>query len=197
MPDGVFDILQDKLKVEGECFASPLNHRLDNFFSAFPDTDRCFGSLGSFFSPNNNRLTGSWECNPPFDVESVKSTLKKLLELLENAEENNDVLSFVLFCPNFESESHFHKAIVQRIKKLQVRFQRAKSIISEPHVYLYGFQHTPARFSLDKYWTCTQETSVFLFQSQRGFLELCEGKKVVAKNILKAVRSAFRRPLRA
>ena len=156
-----------------------------------------FGSLGSFFSPNNNRLTGSWECNPPFDVESVKSTLKKLLELLENAEENNDILSFILFCPNFESPSHFHSTIVKAIKNIQVRFQRAKSIISEPHVYLYGFQHTPAKFSKDKYWTCTQETSVFLFQSQRGFLELCEGRKVVAKNILNTVRSAFSRPLRA
>ena len=56
LPDEVFHALKTNLKVEGECFASPLNHGLPKFYSAFPDTDKCFGSLGSFFDEDNKQM---------------------------------------------------------------------------------------------------------------------------------------------
>ena len=73
-------MLKSNLDVDGECFASPLNHQLPLYFSAFEDIDTAFGSLGSFCSTNNIE-SGSWECNPPFDVRSVHlalSTIRKL-----------------------------------------------------------------------------------------------------------------------
>jgi len=182
------------LKVEGECFASPLNHRLDKFFSAFHDTDACFGSLGSFFSPSNNRLTGSWECNPPFDIESVKNTLVKFRQLLQMAEEVGDILSFALFCPDFETRRSgkigHSNAIVKELSAL-MRFQRSKVIVNEQHTYLYGFQHTPHNFTSDTYWKSNQPTSIFLFQSTKAFVTLCDGQVMKARSILQLVQAEF------
>ncbi len=63
-PESVFAALNREAGAEAECFASPLNAYFANFCSAFVDTDRWFGSRGSFFdfAPRE----GSYECNPPF-----------------------------------------------------------------------------------------------------------------------------------
>jgi|AntRauMFilla1563_2_1112583.scaffolds.fasta_scaffold358145_1 uncharacterized protein YneF (UPF0154 family) len=48
------------------------------WMAAFPDTDGCFGSVGSFFS---TRLTeGSYEANPPF-VPEVMSQMGLHMEV--------------------------------------------------------------------------------------------------------------------
>ena len=46
LPEEGFGMLQRYWGVEHECYASPLNHCLDSFGSAFIDTDRFFGSKG-------------------------------------------------------------------------------------------------------------------------------------------------------
>ena len=189
LPDKVFDVLRKYLHVEGECFASPLNRRLKKFYSAFPDTDQCFGSLGSFFSPNNSRMVGSWECNPPFDVKSVKNTIDKIKKLLETAESHDEALSFAVFFAQFSSQSE----VMQSVRKLQ-KFNRAESTVVD-HVYLYGFQHKPNRGG-DKHWKPDRPTSVFLFQSSFGFLKYCHGKRSEAENILRKIKMEFNQPLR-
>lgn len=51
--------------MNGECFASPMNCFMkENYYSAFNDTDKYFGSNGSFF--DNSIKEGSFEANPPF-----------------------------------------------------------------------------------------------------------------------------------
>ena len=120
LPDKVFDVLRKYLHVEGECFASPLNRRLKKFYSAFPDTDQCFGSLGSFFSQNNSRMVGSWECNPPFDVKSVKNTIDKISILLETAVSLDEALSFAVFFAQFSSQSEVRK-VSENYRNFSVR----------------------------------------------------------------------------
>ena len=48
-PESVFLFLHQRLGVRMEFFASPLNCYFRRFCSAFPDTDRFFGSMGSVF----------------------------------------------------------------------------------------------------------------------------------------------------
>jgi hypothetical protein len=48
LPEDGFNALRDHWGVEHECYASPLNHCLDSFGSAFIDTDRFFGSKGQY-----------------------------------------------------------------------------------------------------------------------------------------------------
>lgn len=46
LPEDSFGVLRDYWGVTHECYASPLNHCLDSFGSAFIETDRFFGSKG-------------------------------------------------------------------------------------------------------------------------------------------------------
>ena len=57
-----FETLREALSCTFECFASPLNCRYPTYCSAFADTDRFFGSLGSFFA--FHPAEGSFEAHP-------------------------------------------------------------------------------------------------------------------------------------
>ena len=57
-----FETLRSALGCTFECFASPLNCRYPSYCSAFADTDRFFGSLGSFFAFHPTE--GSFEAQP-------------------------------------------------------------------------------------------------------------------------------------
>jgi hypothetical protein len=80
VPEAAMAALKEDFGVRFECFASPLNALCDKYCSLFPDTDRFFGSRGSFFDyfPRD----GSHECNPPYDAASVEQTLLHLAAIL-------------------------------------------------------------------------------------------------------------------
>ena len=133
-------------------------------------------------------MVGSWECNPPFDVKSVKNTIDKIKNLLETAESLDEALSFAVFFAQFSSQSE----VMQSVRKLQ-KFLRAETTVVD-HVYLYGFQHRFNRGG-DKHWRPDRPTSVFLFQSSFGFLKYCHGKSSEAENILRKIKMEFNQPL--
>lgn len=74
-----------------EGFASAFNHYFPNFCSAFPDLERPYGSLGSFFmmcnSGNNNNVVSSkfskWMVNPVFDETIMNNVVTQILKLYE------------------------------------------------------------------------------------------------------------------
>ena len=53
--------------------------QIPNYCSLFPDTDKYFGSLGSFFQQPLH--TGSFEVNPPFDWQSMILCLDRIVEV--------------------------------------------------------------------------------------------------------------------
>ncbi len=75
------EYLYSQFGVRHECFASPLNRNFDvpRFSSLFPDTDRFFGSTGSFFQLPLD--SGSYEVNPPFDWYSVVQCIDRIGEV--------------------------------------------------------------------------------------------------------------------
>lgn len=77
----VLEALRADFDCAFECFASPLNARYPRFCSMFPDTDRPFGSLGSFFA--FRPAAGSFEANPPFDKALVKRMAAHMFQLLD------------------------------------------------------------------------------------------------------------------
>ena len=74
-------MLYSEFGVRHECFSSPLNRCFDvpRFSSLFPDTDRFFGSTGSFFQLP--LTSGSYEVNPPFDSYSVLQCIDRITEV--------------------------------------------------------------------------------------------------------------------
>lgn len=97
-PETVFAWLKGELGVCCELFASPLNCYFSRFFSAFPDVDAPFGSLGSFFDAAE-LPEGSYEVGPPYTEEVLDLTAQRLLWLLRAGDR---ALSFVLFVPDWE-----------------------------------------------------------------------------------------------
>lgn len=75
----ILDNEYEKLRESGyqyECFASPLNCHLDHFFSAFPDTDSVFGSLGNFFQ-NYSKIPTDAKCtlDPPYQLHLMNKAI--------------------------------------------------------------------------------------------------------------------------
>jgi phosphorylated CTD-interacting factor 1 len=89
-------VLNARLGVHAECFASPLNCRFATHCSAFADTDRPFGSLGSFFKFTPDE--GSFEANPPFE-EIVMARCATHIDALLSPTHTRKALSFVVVVP--------------------------------------------------------------------------------------------------
>jgi hypothetical protein len=132
--------LYNRYQVKHECFASPLNAYLETFTSAFVDTDKVFGSLGSFFNLRETlrakgQAGGSFEVNPPFVEEIMLATSLYLDMWLQDA----DPLSFFIFYPGWSDTPGFE------VLK-QSRFRRhLKFLPKRDHTYLPGYQHLPDR----------------------------------------------------
>lgn len=95
-----FETLTKQFGVTHECFASPMNHVCPSYNSIFPDIDRYFGSLGSFFDfvPKE----GSFELDIPFNGSSAKITLDHILGLLYQSDSDKHPLSFIVIVPDGE-----------------------------------------------------------------------------------------------
>jgi len=93
IPPMAFDRMAEHFGVVHECFASPLNHVCSSYNSIFPDSDRYFGSLGSFFDfvPTE----GSFAVNPPFDSSS-KMVFDHVFGLLKGADNDKNALRYDL-----------------------------------------------------------------------------------------------------
>ncbi|CUG93059.1 phosphorylated CTD-interacting factor 1, putative [Bodo saltans] len=79
----------------GECFASPFNASCTAYFSAFPDTDCYFGSVGSFFG-GPKPTKGLFEANPPFEHATVMAMSHRMISLLN---ESKEPLAFLIVLP--------------------------------------------------------------------------------------------------
>jgi len=98
-----------------EGFASAFNHYFNTYCSAFPDLERPFGSIGSFF----NQKLDTWNkyivfVNPPFDQNLMDVVFDKIIHFLKDADDrrsqsNEDTTSklmpydhhYILTVPNW------------------------------------------------------------------------------------------------
>jgi len=158
IPLTVFSVLEEKLKVTTECFASPLNATLASFMSAFPDVDAPFGSVGSFFTYDFMR-GGSYEANPPFTEDMIDAMMIHMEDLLRRADIQEIPLSFFVVVPNWQSPP------VQRIRDSP--WKRFDMIISaSQHRFVGGQQHIQ-----EGSFVATFDTYIAVLQSQAGTVQ--------------------------
>ena len=152
VPDTLFQFLHGEFGVNMECFASPFNHYYPYFCSAFEDTDRPFGSLGSFF--NFFPVEGSFEANPPFCEHTMDMMANHMTNLIENT---SRPLSFIIFLPNWEDSK-----TIQQLSSSQ--YTRASVVAkAKSHQYSTGTQHSVD--CNEKYFSAVHETKIFFFQN--------------------------------
>jgi len=143
-----FDALEAILGVHGECFASPLNCHFPVYCSAFPDTDAPFGSVGSFhtWSPRS----GCFEANPPFVNDAMLAMARRLMELLDGAQERGDRLAFFVVVPAW-SDAYFHKLLAGRARY-------SATLHRKEHDFIDGAQYRSERST----WAANVDSSIFL-----------------------------------
>jgi len=190
LAEDAFDVLNEKLGVSCECFASPLNARYGQFCSQFgfdedraPDVDAFFGSLGSFFSDDFAPKRGSFEMNPPFVPETMSRAVEKANDLLDRAANANEALSFVVIVPLWK-ECHYWSALLE-----SRHLQHGPDIIdAQSHGFCDGAQH--ARPSHERHRVSSFDTGVFYLRTSRAECERPVDEEI-RKRVLRGMKTAL------
>lgn len=153
VPHHVFDALESRLGVTHECFASPLNCYHPSFCSLFLDTDRFFGSSGSFY--NYMPMTGAFESNPPFVNKVLLKNVQHINSVLERSVEP---LLFVIFTPAW-NDSYYHKLT---LASPSLKWWTALS--KKDHEYVDGMQHRTQRII----WAANVDSNVYVLANDAG-----------------------------
>ena len=75
-----------RVKEVVECFADPFNCYLEKYYSPFPDVDRPFGSIGSFF--DNPPTRGIAIAHPPTEKYFLLEATKTIFSTIHNSKNN-------------------------------------------------------------------------------------------------------------
>ncbi|VVU95603.1 Phosphorylated CTD interacting factor 1 WW domain [seawater metagenome] len=136
-----------------EAFASPLNSRLMGkknayFCSIFYDTDKIFGSIGSFYDVsltnplnNNNQDKKVWSICPPYIDKILTYSAQKTIKALKEAESNNQKLIIFFVMPGWEKSESY---IILSSTKYK---SNKKKLEKNSYYYEYQGRYIPANFN--------------------------------------------------
>jgi hypothetical protein len=101
----LYDDISTQLDIGFEMFASPLNFNMNMFCSLFLDTDKTFGSVGSFYNITidkilNLGLRGVFY-NPPYLPLLMATTTRMCITLLNKMHQLGTDFTVVSFLPNW------------------------------------------------------------------------------------------------
>lgn len=168
-PERVFAWLRTELGAQCELFASPLNCYFSSFYSAFPDTDACFGSVGSFFDLES-LPEGSYEVGPPYTEEVLELTARKLLALLRAA--GGAALSFVVFVPDWPGAGGLNLMDGADFQPYRRNHHGGAFLLAEArnHHYVSGVQFFADRGAdaEKRYYVVPHGTRIYVFQTDEG-----------------------------
>jgi hypothetical protein len=175
IPESVFDVLYKLYKVDHECFASPLNHYLKSYGSAFIDTDGYFGSKGDFFTQRYD--SGSYEANPPFLEEYLCPVAMYILHLMEQANKNDRSLTFVCIWPAWSDTPGSQMLQQSEYTRHFIKLDKKN------HKYKEGIQHR-----IDRLRDSEADSFIYIVQSNKSLKEY----NYTTDEVTKEIRMAFR-----
>jgi hypothetical protein len=160
VPPRVMRAMHAELSVSAECFASPFNCFFSKYFSAFPDTDNAFGSMGSFFDADI--VEGSLEANPPFDHTVAVRMAEHISRLLQAT---TRPLSFLVVLPYSDRGKPLASmGPVVTLMRGCGFLQAEETVAAAECDYIDGFQQCAA----DSAFVARLDTRLFLLQNQPG-----------------------------
>jgi len=179
IPEKVSNILKEELAVTHQLFASPFNCDPQiGYTSAYPDTDKYFGSKGNFLKeyPQLFADGGSFEANPPFLEEHLALTSLIILETLKS----DKPFSFVVVYPMWEDAIGYKLLYMSEFNALE---RRSLDFYSGSHKYDQSSQ----------YWhkgtvrVSNSNSVVFILQNAAG-----KKKYPVTSHLIDGVNSNFK-----
>ena len=195
IPKPMFAALLDLDIPTHECFASPLNCTLESYTSAFPDTDRYFGSAGSFF--NHPITPGIYECNPPFIELHMQLVAFRAQEALDIHERANLPLSFLIIMSNWEDAEYYkilsnskYKISHEILERYSHKYINGESwrgihngnssMVMDMNASISINANTSANMSTPNYFIAKAQSVMFLLQTTQG----AKQHAIVANNLL-------------
>lgn len=171
-PPALFNYLSQELGVTCELFASPLNFTLDNYCSAYDDTDIPFGSRGNFFENVHQLLKdgGRFEANPPFTEEYLASASEIFLQASTRYQEVPITIFYIH--PNWSDMTTFIALEGSPILTKKIHFSKNK------HYYKSGLQSHPQHNILVE---SAADSVLFILQNDMGRKELKITEKIINK----------------
>jgi hypothetical protein len=131
-----------------ECFASPFNHKFENYYSMF-EQDRVFGSKGNFFrmiEQNGGIMPpGGYEINPPW----MNAMYERIAQIIDSSMLKRNRIQAIIVGPNWTDTEW-----IPRLNMLLERFQPyTKHSFSNSKKLRYSHDMSGDHFSLDTaYW---------------------------------------------
>ena len=112
----LYETISYLFDISFETFASPLNFNMNRFCSIFYDTDKVFGSVGSFYNLTSEKLIlqnikGVF-FNPPYLPILMKKCALQCLTILDEMQVQNRDFTIFSFLPNWE-DADYIKSFIQ------------------------------------------------------------------------------------
>jgi len=179
IPDDMAKLLRDELQVSHQLFASPFNcDHMISYTSAYPDTDKLFGSKGNFFQmyPQLFEHGGSFEANPPF----LEEHMAALSIIIERSLDKAVPLSFFVVYPSWTDAYSYRLLLNSRY-----------NILSNKVLNFEGGDHSYIQSS--QYWIrgmnrkSNSRSSIFILQNELG-----KSKYKITELLLKKIIDTFR-----
>ncbi len=114
----LYDDISETFNISFEMFASPLNFNMNMFCSIFLDTDRMFGSLGSFYNLTVERMLNQnikgVVFNPPYLPLLMSNCTKQCINILDEMSNLNVDFTIVSFLPNWSDADYIRSFLASK-----------------------------------------------------------------------------------
>lgn len=113
--DNLYEDISDIFNISFEMFSSPLNFNMNMFCSIFYDTDHIFGSLGSFYNLDIDKMLfqnikGVF-FNPPYLPILMNNSINQCIKLLDNMNKIDVDFTVISFLPNWDDATYIKNFI--------------------------------------------------------------------------------------
>jgi hypothetical protein len=131
----LYDEISAQLDIGFEMFASPLNFNMNMFCSLFLDTDKTFGSVGSFYNITVDKLLNlglrGVFYNPPYLPLLMSATTRMCIQLLDKMRELAIDFTVVSFLPNWADAAYIQDFLASRYTVFHQMIPRGQYVLHE------------------------------------------------------------------
>lgn len=92
LPPKFYKLIESKYNNPIECFASPFNNNLTNYYSLFNNLDSVYGSKGNFFTEFLHANNDLYVINPPFIEDIIYNTMDLISEKMNKSDKTNCII---------------------------------------------------------------------------------------------------------
>ena len=152
----IYDFINKNYTNSIECFASPFNNNIENYFSLLCPIDKFYGSKGNFFEQFLKVNYNVYIINPPF----VDTIILKVFEMIEEKLKYNHIQIFLyipqwddIFIPWYKTISNKYITFLCKLNKNDsivydyIAAKSLKATFGTYFIYINNYVHNYLEFN--------------------------------------------------